>query len=73
MDNEQVVENWQRTIRSLCTEALGRELTDKEAEFIQTHCGFLALETIEAQVRSLASQPQALASYLSSGASRASA
>jgi len=73
MDNEQVVKKWQRTITSLCTEALGRQLTEKEAEFVQTHCGFMALETIEAQVRSLAGQPQALASYLSSGASRASA
>jgi hypothetical protein len=73
MDNEQLVRNWQRTIMGICTEALGRQLTDKEAEFIQAHQGFLALESIEDQVRSLASQHSELASYLNSGASHASA
>jgi hypothetical protein len=73
MDNEQLVKNWQRTITRVCIEALGRQLTDKEAEFIQEHQSFLALESIGDQVRSLASQPTALASYLNSGASHASA
>lgn len=73
MDNEQLVRNWQRTIAGVCIEALGRQLTYKEAEFIQAHHGFLALESIEDLVRSLASQPTVLAIYLNSGATHASA
>ena len=73
MDNEQLISNWQRTIMDICIDALRRQLTEKEAEFIQAHQGFLSLESIEDQVRSFASQPVALASYLNSGASHASA
>lgn len=73
MDNEQLVREWQRTITSLCVGALGRQITGKETEFIRAHQGFLALESIEDEVRCLAGQPEALASYLSSGASHASA
>ena len=66
MDNEDSVRNWQAAIMCDCSRILGRELTPSESAFITCRGGFIALEMIEDQVRSLAAKPEELQRYLRS-------
>jgi hypothetical protein len=66
MENSTIVETWQKKIAVACAEILGRPLIAAEANFINAHRGFLALESIEVQVLGLRGNPEQLARYLSS-------
>jgi hypothetical protein len=67
VDNEPLVHNWHMEIVDDCETILGRSLTEVEANFITSRCGFTALETIRDEVRSLAGKPEELQQYLRSG------
>lgn len=66
MDNEDLVRTWQAAIIRDCRRILGRDLTPPESAFILRRAGFIALETIEDEVRSLAGRPDELERYLGS-------
>jgi hypothetical protein len=68
VENEELVRNWQAAIIRDCTRILGRELTPPESAFITRRAGFIALEMIEDEVRSLIGKPDELQRYLRSEA-----
>ena len=68
MDNEHPVRKWQAAIVRDCRRILGRELTPPEKAFITRRAGFIALEMIEDEVRSLTGRPDELQRYLRSEA-----
>jgi hypothetical protein len=70
MDNERLVQNWQRAILELCATSLGRPLTSVESTFVTSRGGFLALEAIETHIKALSARPQELMAYLNSEANR---
>ncbi len=67
MDNGPLVHDWHAAIVDDCETILGRSLTEAEAQFITSRGGFIALETIRDEVRSLAGRPEELQQYLRSG------
>ena len=68
VDNEQLVRNWQAAILRECRRILARELTPPESAFIKSRRGFVALEMVEDEVRSLTGKPGELQRYLRSEA-----
>lgn len=64
--NEAMVRNWHAAISNECRSILGRSLTKAEMAFITSRGGFIALEAIEEQVRSLRGRPAELEHYLRS-------
>ena len=52
MNNDKAIRNWQASIILQATAKLGRELTDRERQFINGRGGFLALEAISDTVSS---------------------
>ena len=52
MSNEQIVEGFHSRILAEAVRILGRDLTDKERNFVTCHRGFIALEMILDTVKS---------------------
>ncbi len=53
MDNEPLARAWHCNIIFLCREKLGRDLTEREAQFVTSRGGFVALEMIMDSVTEL--------------------
>lgn len=53
MDNERLVRTWHRDIISVCHKKLGRDLTEREVQFVTSRGGFIALEMIMDSVTEL--------------------
>jgi hypothetical protein len=69
MDNQILVDRWHTSIIEECTSILGRPLSSAEVAFVTSRGGFLALEMIQDQVRSLTGNPLELERYLRAGSS----
>lgn len=60
------VSRWHAAIIEDSERTLGRHLTKEEKQFITSRGGFIAVEMIHDEVKSLAADPEALARYLNS-------
>ena len=68
MSFDRTTTRWHHNIISDCEQTLGRRLTEGERRFVISRGGFVALEMIHDEVKSLAAKPDDLVSYLNSEA-----
>ena len=59
---------WHAAIIRDAERTLGRRVTKEESAFVKSRGGYLALEMIHDEVKSLKANPEALARYLNSDA-----
>ena len=68
MSDDPTVARWHSAIIEDCERALRRQMSTEEKKFVASRGGFIALEIIHDHVKSLVSDPTALARYLNSEA-----
>jgi hypothetical protein len=66
MPLDPTVRRWHAAIIKDCEKTLGRKVTGEERRFVTSRGGFVALEMIHDEVKSLAADPVRLARYLNS-------